>query len=77
MLRSKRHCNSFTEAEHHAYKTGTREVLAEFETGTTRAAPCAGDLAVGSHQEISRFQILPAVWREYSSAGNYQNPDAA
>lgn len=25
------------------------------------------DNAVGSHQEVSRFQILPAVWREYAS----------
>ena len=60
-----------------ALPPGTREALAEFETGATRAGRCAGDRAVGSRQEISRFQILPAIWREYSHATNYQSPDAA
>ena len=56
---------------------GTRETLAEFETGAKRATRCAGDYAVGSAKEISRFQILPSVWREYSDAPNYHNPNAA
>lgn len=56
---------------------GTREALAEFETGAKRATRCAGDYAVGSAKEISRFQILPAVWREYSGAPDYHNPNAA
>jgi hypothetical protein len=62
---------------HAAVPPGTRQALAEFETGATRASVCAGDFAVGSRQEISRFQILPAVWRQYSSARNHQNPEAA
>src|ERR1051326_1328794 len=60
-----------------ALPTGTREALAQFETGATHATRCAGDLAVGTHKEISRFQILPSVWREYSRANNFQDPNAA
>jgi hypothetical protein len=56
---------------------GTREALAEFETGARRATRCAGDYAVGSAKEISRFQILPSVWREYSGAPDFHNPNAA
>ena len=56
---------------------GTRETLAQFETGATRSTRCAGDLAVGTHKEISRFQILPSVWREYSREKNFQDPNAA
>ena len=62
---------------HAAVPPGTREALGEFETGATRATRCAADLAVGSRKEVSRFQILPSVWREYSKTNNYQNPDAA
>ena len=60
-----------------ALPPGTREALAQVETGATRATRCAGDLAVGSHKEISRFQILPSVWREYSRSQNFQDPNAA
>jgi hypothetical protein len=60
-----------------AVPPGTREVLAEFETGATKATHCAGDLVVGSRREVSRFQILPEVWREHSSTKNYQDPAAA
>ncbi len=56
---------------------GTREALAEFETGAKQPTRCAGDYAVGSAKEISRFQILPSIWREYSGAPNYHNPSAA
>jgi hypothetical protein len=56
---------------------GTREALAEFETGAKSPARCSSDYAVGSAKEISRFQILPAVWREYSRANTFHNPNAA
>ena len=56
---------------------GLREALAEFETGALTSKSCAADYAVGSRNEISRFQILPAVWREYSSSRDYQNPQTA
>jgi hypothetical protein len=32
---------------------------------------------IGSRQEISRFQILPVVWRQYSSSRNYHDPQTA
>ena len=56
---------------------GVREALAEFETGATRSSMCAGDFMVGSRKEISRFQILPTVWRAYSNSGDYRNPQTA
>src|SRR5438552_958142 len=62
---------------HAAAPPGTREALAEFETGAAIPTRCAGDFMIGSRQEISRFQILPSVWRQYSSATNYQDPATA
>ena len=56
---------------------GLREALGEFETGATKPTLCAADRAVGSRQEISRFQILPGVWRQYSNSRNYHDPDTA
>jgi hypothetical protein len=55
----------------------TREALAEVETGARKAVRCSADYAVGSKKEISRFQILPSVWREYSKHDNYHDPNAA
>ena len=54
-----------------------REVLAEFETGTTSPAFCAGDQMIGRSKEVSRFQIMPEVWRQYSRSRDYSNPDVA
>jgi hypothetical protein len=56
---------------------GLREALAEFETGATCATQCAADSKIGSRKEISRFQILPAVWQQYSKARDYRNPETA
>ena len=56
---------------------GLREALAEFETGATCATQCAADSKVGSRKEISRFQILPGVWQQYSRARNYRDPEIA
>ena len=56
---------------------GLREALGEFETGATKPTACAADRAVGSRQEISRFQILPVVWRQYSNSRNYHDPETA
>jgi hypothetical protein len=55
----------------------TREALAEFETGATTARQCAADAKVGSHREVSRFQILPQVWRQYTRSTRYQDPEVA
>lgn len=56
---------------------GLREALAEFETGATTPKLCAADRVVGSRKEISRFQILPAVWGQHSSSRNYRDPETA
>jgi len=56
---------------------GLREALAEFETGAIQPTVCSADYAVGSRREISRFQILPAVWREYSQSRRYHDPGIA
>src|SRR5260221_3092746 len=54
-----------------------RESLAEFETGTTSSAFCAGDQMIGRSKEVSRFQIMPEVWRHYSKSRDYTNPSIA
>lgn len=56
---------------------GLREALAEFETGALTPKACAADHAVGSRNEISRFQILPGVWRQYSTSRDFHNPQTA
>ncbi len=54
-----------------------REALGHFETGAAQPTRCAADAKIGSRQEVSRFQILPTVWRRYSSSAEYENPDVA
>jgi hypothetical protein len=56
---------------------GLREALAEFETGTISPAVSEGDYAIGRAKEVSRFQILPKVWHEYSGSRAYHHPDTA
>ena len=46
------------------------EALSMIESGNN-------DQAVGKLGEVSRYQILPRVWRAYSSAWNYRNPQLA
>lgn len=63
-----------------ACATGIHSVaaaLAEFESGATHATQCSADAAVGRQKEISRYQILPVVWRQYSKSRNYQDPNVA
>jgi hypothetical protein len=35
------------------------------------------DSEIGGLGEISRYQIMPSVWRQYSSSRSYQDPDAS
>jgi hypothetical protein len=50
---------------------GTREfALGMIETGND-------DSAVGRLGEVSRFQIMPSLWKHFSTSRSYQNPDAA
>ena len=56
---------------------GLRSALAEFETGATKSTRCAADLSIGKRKEVSRFQILPYVWRQYSASRDYSDPETA
>lgn len=47
--------------------------LAQIESGHFRNP----DTAKGSSGEVSRFQIMPAVWKSYSKSRNYTNPSIA
>jgi hypothetical protein len=44
--------------------------LAQIESGHYRNP----DTAKGSSGEVSRFQIMPSVWKTYSKSRNYSNP---
>lgn len=35
------------------------------------------DWVVGSAGEVSRYQLMPSVWKNYSKSVNYQNPDVS
>ena len=62
----------------HASALPLRESLAMFESGarpTTKA--CQADRMRGHSGEVSRFQIMPDVWREYSRSTDYENPTVA
>ena len=50
---------------------------ARIEAGLIQFKPCAADLKRGSRGEVSRFQILPAIWRDYSNSRDYKNPYVA
>ena len=54
-----------------------RETLAEFESGATTPVACGADQKIGRSKEVSRFQILPVVWRQYSQSQDYSNPETA
>jgi len=54
-----------------------RDGLAQFETGATKPTRSSADYKIGTRKEISRFQILPAVWRQYSTSKYYHDPDVA
>ncbi len=47
-----------------------REALSQIESG-------GNDHAIGRANEISRFQILPSVWREHTASRNYHNESVA
>ena len=54
-----------------------RDSLAMVETGAKDARRSAADSVRGAAGEVSRFQILPSVWRQYSSSHDYENPEVA
>lgn len=48
-----------------------------FESGATGPEASGADRLRGGAGEISRFQILPEVWRAYSRSRDYTNPQVA
>lgn len=54
-----------------------RDALAMIETGAS--SPVAGDPdhVIGGSGEVSRFQIMPRVWRAYTKSRNHTNPEVA
>jgi len=54
-----------------------RESLGMFESGAALPQRCAADKMRGTHGEVSRFQIMPSVWRQYSQSRDYDNPEVA
>ena len=47
-----------------------RFALGMIETGND-------DREIGGAGEVSRYQIMPSVWKHYSQSQNYQNPSAS
>jgi hypothetical protein len=47
-----------------------RLALGMIETGNR-------DDEIGGAGEVSRYQIMPSVWHQYSNSQNYQNPDVS
>jgi hypothetical protein len=54
-----------------------REALAMVETGADHPARGPADSIIGGSGEVSRFQIMPDVWRSYSKSDDYNNPERA
>lgn len=54
-----------------------RQSLAMFESGATTLRRSAADALRGGSGEISRFQIMPEVWRRYTRSRDYENPEVA
>ena len=51
--------------------------LAQVETGATQEGPCVADHFRGKHREVSRYQVLPALWHRRTSSTDYANPTLA
>lgn len=54
-----------------------RDALAMIETGASSPAAGDSDHVVGGSGEISRFQIMPMVWKAYTKSKNHTNPEVA
>ena len=54
-----------------------RDSLAMFESGAQQPQRCAADRLRGGSGEVSRFQIMPDVWRRYTRSRDYENPEVA
>ncbi len=54
-----------------------RQSLGMFESGATTWQRSAADYVRGGSGEVSRFQIMPDVWRRYTRSREYDNPEVA
>ena len=54
-----------------------RDALAMIETGATSPAAGDADHVVGGSGEISRFQIMPSVWKSYTRSRRHTDPEVA
>lgn len=54
-----------------------RDALAMIETGATSPSAGASDHIVGGSGEISRFQIMPSVWKAYTRSRRHTDPEVA
>jgi len=54
-----------------------RQSLAMFESGASGFVRGAADQKRGGSGEVSRFQIMPEVWHQYSKSRDYENPEVA
>lgn len=50
---------------------------ARIQAGLIQFKPCPADLKRGTRGEVSRFQILPQIWKDYSKSRDYTNPYTA
>jgi len=64
-------------ANHEVKALSLRESLAMLETGAIQPQHGASDRIRGNSGEVSRYQIMPDVWRRYSSSRDYENPEVA
>lgn len=60
-----------------AFDAPVRASLAMIETGATSNHKGKWDYTRGGSGEISRFQIMPDVWRRYTKSQNWTNPEIA
>jgi hypothetical protein len=53
------------------------DALGEFETGAKGNHLQKADFKVGKHKEVSRYQILPRIWKIYAKKYDPKNPEIA
>ena len=54
-----------------------RWALGQIETGARSNKKSFSDQVRGRHHEVSRFQILPKLWKKYGKKADFTNPDTA
>ena len=54
-----------------------RDALAMIETGASSPVVGDPDHVIGGSGEVSRFQIMPGVWKAYTKSRNHTNPEVA